>query len=100
MLGHPVIARVGNEEGLGPLLGLRPEASFTPVAGIAGVEEIAIVALQAREPGDGPIMVDSESVLSLEAIRKAAVDALTPELDLEERLKALVVAKAGRVLVS
>jgi len=98
VLGHPVIARIRNEF-ISRLPGLRPE-TLAPVAGVTGVEEVLVLAVQARKLGGRPVVVDSEGFLTFHAIGHTAVHTFPLELNPEERLIPLVVAETFRFLGS
>ena len=76
VLRHPVIAWVRDQPAFRPLPGLGPKIPLAPVAGIAGIEEVSVLALKLGKSGDGPVVVDPKGILSSEAIGEPAVDAL------------------------
>jgi hypothetical protein len=87
MLKHNVIAWIGDEPAGAQLVGIRPIISLSPVAGVAGVEEIGIRSTQLRRQGPGAVVIDAEIVLSLDSIRKTAINALKAKFDPQNRLE-------------
>jgi hypothetical protein len=95
-----MVTRIWNEQALGELQIVRPKASFTPVTGIAGVKEISVVTPQSRKLRGGPIVIDTEMILPLDAVRHPAINALPAEFGTEKRLETPVVGEWRRGLVA